>query len=465
MSDVANLLRSVDPFSQLADQDLEAVADRAEIVELAGGRPLFSHGDVGDKAYVVLDGQLEVSAPGPLQPLVLSILGRGDLVGETSLLRGGTRNATVTARTDARLIAIGPDDLHAAVGQGAGSLMRTLLDRWEETRHQVVRGERMAQLGTLAAGIAHELNNPAAAVRRSSEVLGEAIDRLAKAIVEAARVALDDSSAVAIREVLDSARTEEEGAGPPSDPLARTDMEREVREALEERGIDEPWRLAYAAVDAGLDRAAIDRMAETLGADLVGPTLELGAAAAGARRLAGEIGWAAGHMSRVAQDLGSYSRLGEAPVQEVDVAEGLERSLSLLSHQLEEIRIEREYATDLPVVTGAESELNQVWTNLIANAAQATGPGGTITLRAYPEDGTVVVEVEDDGEGIDPEDLPRLFDAFFTTKPPGSGTGLGLSISHKIVVLDHRGDLTAESEPGRTVFRTILPVGEPAEGS
>lgn len=248
------------------------------------------------------------------------------------------------------------------------------------------------------------------------------------------------------------------------DPLARSDLEQRVRRALEEAGVDEAWRLAYEAVDAGLDDESIARMAGVLGPDLVGPILELAAAAAGARRLAEEIAWASGHMSRVAQDLGSYSRLGEAPVQDVDVVEGLERTLSLLGHKLEGAELVREYAPDIPRIIASGSELNQVWTNLIGNAAQATGPGGRVTLRVYPRDDSVVVEVEDDGEGISPEDLPRVFDAFFTTKPPGSGTGLGLSISHKIIVLDHRGDLTVESQPGRTVFRASLPIGGAAVG-
>lgn len=458
MSEVSDLLAGVDPFSQLDDEDLDAVAERAEIVELPAGHPLFSHGDVGDRAYVVLEGQLEVTAPGPLQPLVLNILGRGDLVGETSLLRGGTRSASVAARTDTRLVAIGPDDLAAAVGAGAGALMRTLLDRWEQTRHHTLRGERMAQLGTLAAGIAHELNNPAAAVRRSSEILLEAIGRLTAAVVAAARVTLDEQSAAALREVLEvSARAHE---GQLKDPLAGAEREREVREQLEALGLDEPWKLAYEAIDAGLDARAIERMADALGLELVGPTLELAAAAANAHRLTGEIGWAAGHITKVAQDLGSYSRLGEAPVQDVDLVDGLEKTISLLAHRLEGIEVVREFSADLPPVKAAGSELNQVWTNLLANAAQATGPGGRVTLRAYADEKTVVVEVEDDGPGIAPEDQSRVFDAFFTTKPPGSGTGLGLSISHKIIVVDHRGDLTVESEPGRTVFRAEIPIGE-----
>ncbi|MFP3914496.1 MAG: sensor histidine kinase [Actinomycetota bacterium] len=458
MSETVDLLRTVDPFSQLDDDDLAAVVERGEIVELPAGQPLFAQGDEGDRAYVVLDGQLEVTASGTLQALVLNILGRGDLVGETSLLGGGRRNATVTAREDSRLLAVGPDDLRAAVGQGAGSLMRTLLDRWEDTRNQVVRGERMAQLGTLAAGIAHELNNPAAAVRRSSEVLEDSIERIAEAVVGVLGSTLDAGTARTVAELLEAGEDGRRAAAP-ADPLARTDAEHRVRGVLEDHGVPEAWRLAYDAVDAGVDEESVARVAEALGPDLVGPLLELAAAAAEARRLTEEIAWASGHMSQVAGDLGSYSRLGEAPVQEVDVTDGLERAVSLLSHRLDDVEVVRDFDPDLAPITASGSELNQVWTNLIANAADAAGPGGTVTLRARPEGEGVVVEVEDDGDGIPSQDIPRIFDAFFTTKPPGSGTGLGLSISHKIVVLDHRGDISVESRPGQTVFRVFLPSG------
>lgn len=458
MTEILDLLRGVDPFTQLGGDELSALAGRVEVVDLPAGRELFSHGESGDRAYVVLDGELEVRAPGPLGVLVVAVLGRGDLVGETSLIRGTTRNATVAARSDSRLVAIAPGDLKEAIGRAGSALMETLLDRWEQTRNQVVRGERMVQLGTLAAGIAHELNNPAAAVRRSSQVLGETLQRLAEAMTAMARAVLDPERAEAFAQALEAVVAGDESPAAPSDPLARANLERQAGEAIARLGIEDAWSLAPDAVDAGLDPGVIERLGATFGPDVVPAVVELAVATASARRLAQEIGWASGHMSEVAQDLGSYSRVGEAPVQDVDLTDGLEKSLSLLTHQLEGIEVVREYAPDLPLVTVAPSELNQVWTNLIANAAQAVGPGGRIVLRAYPDDGSVVVEVEDDGPGIPEAALPRVFDAFFTTKPPGSGTGLGLAISHKIVVVDHRGDLTVESQPGCTVFRVVIPV-------
>jgi len=455
VNEILDLLCRVDPFSQLDAKDMAALAERAEVVELEAGEELFAQGDVGDMAYVVLSGQLEVKAPGFLEALVLNVLGPGDLVGETSLLRGTTRNATVSARTDARLVTIRPEDLHAAIGEGSGALMQTLLDRWDDTSNQIRRGERMAQLGTLAAGIAHELNNPAAAVRRSSEVLEATIDRLTAGVTDVIVSALEPAQADAFRQLVSAATRD--AATPPANSLERSDREGRMRQVLEELGVEEPWNTAAEAVEAGIDEATLREVTDVLEGELLDQALRVAGAAAAARRLTGEIGWAAGHMSKVAQDLGSYSRVGEAPVQDVDVADGLEKSVSLLAHRLEDIEVIRDYAADLPLVTGAPSELNQVWTNLIANAAQATGPGGTVTLRTRADEEAVIVEVEDDGPGIPPEDREKIFDAFYTTKPPGSGTGLGLPISHKIIVGDHRGKLEVESEPGRTVFRATLP--------
>lgn len=452
-AEVLSLLETVDPFSQLPPADLEALVERVETIHLPAGHPLFQQGEAGDRAYVVLDGELEVTSSGPLHPLVLNLCGRGDLLGETALLRGTKRNATVTARTDSTLVAVSPADLQAAVGPGAGALMKTLLDRWEGTTDHVLRGERMAQLGTLAAGIAHELNNPASAVRRSAETLEETIGDLAEALVATVRIALGEKPAAVIADSLAAASDSPPGA---EGPLQRADRENAIRQVLEGLGVDEAWQLAPAIADAGLEAAQVGEMAAELD-EFVRPALRLVVSASAARRLAGEIGWAAGHMSDIARDLSVYSRLGEAPVQDVDVGDGLAKTLSLVAHQLEGMTVVREIGDDLPRVPAAGSELNQVWTNLIVNAAQAAGPGGTVTVRAYQDGDAVVVEIEDDGPGIPPEDRPRIFDAFYTTKPPGSGTGLGLSISQRIIAVDHRGKLEVESEPGRTVFRATLP--------
>jgi len=455
VKEIVDLLRTIDPFSQLADADLDGLARRAELVEVPAGNPLFSQGDAGDRAYVIQEGQLEVTAPGPWQPIVLAVCGPGDMVGEAALLRGTTRNATVTARTDSTLIAVGPDDLKAAVGSGAGALMQTILDRWDSTRDHVMRAERMAQLGTLAAGVAHELNNPAAAIQRSAEILSETLDRLDRAGVALSRHAFDAAGEDLLGEILASTAR---AASRAMSPMDRMEAEESIRNRLEEAGVADAGPLAGDAIATGIDRELVERVVSAWAGDEAGAVVELVVASASAKQLAAEIGWASGHMAEIARDLGQYSRLGEAPVQDVDIVEGLERTLRLVAHRLEGIEVVRQFESDLPLVPGAGSELNQVWTNLVANAADAAGTGGTVTVRAFAVDESVVVEVQDDGPGIEAENLPRIFDPFFTTKPPGSGTGLGLPIANRIIVVDHRGDLTVDSAPGSTVFRVVLPL-------
>jgi signal transduction histidine kinase len=188
--------------------------------------------------------------------------------------------------------------------------------------------------------------------------------------------------------------------------------------------------------------------------------LRLVTAIAGVRRIGGEIAEGSGRLSRIVSALKSYSFLDQAPVQDVDLVKGIEDTLLILGHKLTGIEVVREYNPDLPKITAFGSQLNQVWTNLIDNAAEAVAEtgDGIIVLRAYPEGDMVVVEVEDNGPGIPAAIRPRIFDDFFTTKPPGKGTGLGLSISYRIVVHEHRGALTVASEPGKTVFRVSVPI-------
>jgi signal transduction histidine kinase len=165
-------------------------------------------------------------------------------------------------------------------------------------------------------------------------------------------------------------------------------------------------------------------------------------------------------VSTIALGLKSYAYLDRAPVQDVDVQRGIEDTIAILGHKLRQVTLERDFDEDLPKITALGTELNQVWTNLIDNAVDAVSEvaGGVVTVRTRPGEGTVVIEVEDNGPGIPDEIRPRIFDTFFTTKPPGSGSGLGLHIVRNIVVLEHNGDLTVESEPGRTLFRVELPV-------
>ena len=463
MSIDADRLAGIALFADLPETDRERLAAHMESYTLAPGEILFNEGDEGDRAYVLLEGHLEVTNAGPWQPLVVGESRPGDLVGEMALLRDVARSATATATVETTLATLTRQDLETLIttGSAASAVYQTLLDRWEETRDRLRGGERVAQLGVLAAGVAHELNNPSAAVGRGADALGRGVGRLVAANLALGRAGLGAGVADAIEETL--AMLGEARGASSLGSIERLDRQEAMESTLAGLGVPRPDQVAAEAVGLGIDDAMIQRLAEVKEGEKLALVFEVVLAAGALRQLATEIGWAAGQISAIVATLGSYSRLDRAPTAEVDVVDGLEQTVSLLSHRLEGIEVVRDYATDLPTVTATETELNQVWTNLIANAADATGGGGRITLRTRATPDAVIVEVEDDGPGISPDNLARIFYAFYTTKEPGKGIGLGLAVTQRIVAVDHQGELTAESEPGCTVFRVSLPRTSPSD--
>ncbi len=252
----------------------------------------------------------------------------------------------------------------------------------------------------------------------------------------------------------------EERAGKPVDldPVERSDRELEVEGWLEEHGVDDGWEMAPALVSLGFDSQELGRFAGKLGSDHFAAAIRRVGSNYAVLSLLAEIGQGAGRISDIVKALKSYSYLDQAPVQNVDVHEGLDSTLVILRNKLSGIHVRREYAPELPSIQAYGSELNQVWTNLLDNAADALEGEGEIAIRTHQEDDEVVVEIEDNGPGIPTELQSRIFDTFFTTKPPGQGTGLGLDISYNIVVQKHRGDIRVTSAPGRTSFEVKLPV-------
>jgi signal transduction histidine kinase len=320
------------------------------------------------------------------------------------------------------------------------------------------QSEKMATLGTLAAGVAHELNNPAAATRRASEQLREAVDRFELAHVGADVPPLTPKGWELLQSVERPAREAAVGPGE-LDPLERSDRETAVGEWLGEHGVANPWELAPSLVDQGLDLPALSKLADALEPEALAAVLVRAASAFPVYRLLHEIGEASGRVSEIAAALKSYSFLGQAPVQEVDLHEGLDNTLVILRAKLKDgVDVNRDYSAELPPVPVYGSELNQVWTNLLDNAIDAMNGKGTITIRTRRDGDWAVVEIEDDGPGIPETVRARIFDPFFTTKEPGRGTGLGLSTSYSIVTEKHRGRISVESHPGLTRFTVSLPL-------
>jgi signal transduction histidine kinase len=335
----------------------------------------------------------------------------------------------------------------------------TALRSAEEALRQ---SERMATLGTLAAGVAHELNNPAAAATRAAGQLRDALGKFQEAAVALGHIDLSKGRGEALVRIVGASQAER--AAPPTDPMKRSDLESDVEAWLEEHEVSEAWELAPALVALGFDRATLTGLADQWGADHVA-AIRWVARAQPVRMLAVEVGEATRRISEIVGALKSYSFLGQAPVRSVDVTRGIEDTLTLLRGVLKTgVTIVRDYGADLPAIDAYGSELNQVWTNLIHNAVDAMGGQGQLVIRTRRDREAIAVEIEDNGPGIPEHVLPRIFDAFFTTKEPGKGTGLGLPTSRNIVVKKHGGSIDVTSRPGSTRFIVTLPIHRAASG-
>jgi signal transduction histidine kinase len=318
--------------------------------------------------------------------------------------------------------------------------------------------ERLASLGTMAAGLAHELNNPASAAQRAAAQMAEALDVLSSTVrrfVEAGLEREDAERLLALhQEALERAQSRTS-----LDALDAADAEDELLERLDELGVPQAWELTEPLAGAGLDREWLDRVAS-----VAGPATDAAvgwvAATLAAHGLALELQHSTQQMSKLVGAVKSYSYMDRGELVEVDLHEGLETTLTVLGHKLKHtsIRIVRDYDRSLPKLTVRGSELNQVWTNLLDNAIDAVGESGTITITTQHDGSCARVDVTDDGPGIPADIRERVFDSFFTTKDIGSGTGLGLATTRRIVVDRHTGSLTVDSRPGHTTFHVSLPL-------
>ncbi|MBI4199961.1 MAG: cyclic nucleotide-binding domain-containing protein [Chloroflexi bacterium] len=434
---------------------------QAEPVVLEAGALLMEEGSPGDALYIVLEGEFEVSKRADRQDVVIAVRGPGEVLGEMSLLQRAPRSASVRALRQGRLLKVSQaafEELLASDSSATLAILHTVVERLQNTEGMLRQHAKMAMLGTLAAGLAHELNNPAAAVRRSTAQLREALADWQRLSTELDTLTRDSRQA----EALNTLRQEMvlRAAEPVRlSTLARSDRENDVQEWLEERGVDTAWELAPMLVSFGWDRGSLEKLTTTLPEGRLAVVVRWLGMGSTVHALLDEVGKGAERISEIVKAVKSYSYLDQAPIQEVDVHEGLENTLIILRHKTKlGVRVTRDYAPDLPRIEAYGSELNQVWTNIIDNALDAMQGQGDLVLRTYAKDGHVVVEVTDSGPGIPPEIQARIFEPFFTTKPPGQGTGLGLHITYNIVVHRHRGEVQVTSQPGATFFRVTLPV-------
>lgn len=473
--EAAATLGGVPLFAGLAPAELAGIRSVATEQSLAPGDVLMAEGEPGDALYLVLEGDLAVTKQASSGERALATVGPGAVQGEIAVLGGGPRLATVRALTPARVLRIGRDDLFDVVAHEPGivrSLVQTVAGRLAGLEAFVQQQERLASLGTLAAGLAHELNNPAAAARSTAARLREALEEWDRASAALGSLTAGDAAAVAaglgppglVPELLDVLREQvaERADDPPVlDPLDAADRRDAVAALLADLGMADPTEPAAALVALGWDGNELDDLLAPFGADearlVVAAWL---CASALVRRLLAELGIATAQISAIVGAVREYTYLDRAPVQEIDVTSGIENTLVILRSKWRAgITVHRSYAPDLPSIEAHGSELNQVWTNLIDNAIDAMAGAGDleIAVSAGPGAESVIVEICDSGPGVPAAIRDRIFDPFYTTKEVGAGTGLGLHISRSIVER-HGGDLElVASEPGRTCFRVTLP--------
>lgn len=426
---VIERMRSTPLFGDLDAETLGRLVALGQIVDLADGEVMIREGDRADAMYVVLDGELEVTKRSGTTEIPLALVGPGALQGEIAALEGGRRMASVRASGPAEVLRIPIDTIRELLATGpdvALAVIRTATGRLRSMEAVLREREKLAGLGTLAAGLAHELNNPAAAALRSVRSLDSAIS-----LVE----------------------TLPRPAAPPRAPAGttppRTALERADRAAELEALTGDP-EAASALMAAGWTPAALVEVP----AD-VRPWL---AADASVRQLLGELTMALERIGEIVAAVKGYTYLDQAPVQRVDVRTGIDQTLVILRHRLRDVAVTRDLADDLPQIEAYGSELNQVWTNIVDNAVDAMDGRGSIEIvaRRDPAGEGVEVSICNSGPDIPAEVRARLFEPFYTTKEPGKGTGLGLHISHNVIVR-HGGRIEVESAGGRTCFIVTLP--------
>jgi signal transduction histidine kinase len=456
-------LRSLALFEGLTDDQLAELLAGGTEVAIEPGVDLFREGEAAEFWWVLVDGAI-------------------------SLVRHTGREETVVARMDEPGRWAGGfrawDDAgtYLATGRGAvpgrvlrvpAAVLRELSNAWFPFGVHLISGlyrtarsieatarqrESLVTLGTLAAGLAHEINNPASAATRAAAALQTASDALLSSLTRLADAGITAAQFAAV----DSLRRRVATPVPDADPLARADREDALAAWLSRAGVGQADRMARPLAAAGVDLAWCAQVADVLQQSELEPALDWLANTFSVAALLSEVRESTHRISELVGAVRSYSQMDRGSLQRFPVTDGLESTLVMLNHTIgPDIAVVRDYSPDLPQIEAYAGELNQVWTNLIVNAVDAMDGSGTLRLTTSADPDGIVVEVADTGPGFSPAVAEHAFEPFFTTKDVGRGTGLGLDIARRIVVERHGGTITIESQPGNTVLRVQLPLRQP----
>jgi len=447
-------------FGGLPDDQLAWIAAHSDRVDVPKGQRLISRGDPADHMFVVVDGIIQRFEEIGGQWLIVATTRRGEVTGMLPFSRMTHYPGHMIAAEPTRILRL--DRRHfvemLAVSTALGQrLVAQMSDRVRGDVRLEQQREKMLALGRLSAGLAHELNNPAAAAGRVAEALSAELDALDSVVASLVRHQPDATTMQRIGELARRAREQEPLTLPAMD---RSEREEELSDWLENRAVPQAWDIAGVFVDAGLTVADLDHFAASVSEDVVADAIAWVGCGLSARRMATQITSATTRIAQLIASVKTYSHMDRsAEHKPTDVREGLDHTLVMLGHRLGAggVTLTRDYPEGLPSIPAHAGELNQVWTTLIDNALDALGHGGQLRVDVRVDGPWVAVDVIDNGPGIPEGIRHRVFEPFFTTKDVGEGTGLSLDIAQRIVTT-HQGQIEVQSRPGRTVFRVRLPV-------
>jgi signal transduction histidine kinase len=461
-------LRTLFLFESLDEDKLTWLNEHGAVEEVPADTDIYVEGEPAARFFVLLSGTVSMRRRVHGDEVEVTRTGQRGVYGGATQAALGDRVPqlypnSLRAITDVSVFVLSAEDFAWMMREWfpmAMHLLEGLFFGMRNSQTLVGERQRLLALGSLSAGLTHELNNPAAAAVRATAVLRERITGMRHKLALIADGRLDGRRLHELVELQEAAVKRAASAGKLS-PLEASDAEDRVGDWLDDHDIAGGWDLAGTLVAGGIDVAWLAQIAGAVGTDNLEPAVRWLTYTVETELLMGEIDDAVTRISSLVAAAKEYSQLDRAPHQTVDVHDLLDATLVMLSGKIGSgVHVDKQYDRSLPAIPVYPAELNQVWTNLIDNALWAMRGDGTLTVRTEREGDRLVVEIADTGPGIPAEVRPRIFEPFFTTKPVGEGTGLGLDISHRIVVHKHHGDIRVDSRPGETRFRVLLPLAE-----
>lgn len=464
-------LRPLFLFEKLDDDQLGWLADYGKVHQYEAGAAITRQGEPAEFFLVLLDGQVALTKNVQGDEIELTRSDQKGVYGGAVQAYMGDRieqiyQSTMRAVTPCRVFALPARKFSHAIHEWfpmAIHLLEGLFFGMTSGRQLIDQRERLTALGTITAGLTHELNNPAAAASRASSELGEHLMAAQKRL---AQLAADGVDCDRLEELVVSQEglAKRAAQAPARTPMQVSDAEDELGDRLAELGVDDAWELAPGLVGAGFGVCDVAEVAQAVGEEHLLAAVRWLAEMLEIAQLQAEITDATTRITTLLGSAKQYSQLDRAPNQTVDLRELLDSTLIMLKRKIGDgVRVQTSYDPGLPPIPVYAAELNQVWTNIIDNALYAMGGSGTLSVRTAREGDRALVEIGDTGSGIPEDHQAQIFTPFFTTKPVGQGTGLGLDISWRIVVNRHGGDIRVESVPGDTRFQVLLPINGRAQ--